>query len=136
MIQGKADTVGGNGPRWPAVDMDVIKPERPHDDLAFEELAHRYNCRLTSNPKHLFTRLVVKECRSRPSPVRVLDIAYRFNGERRIDACAKRLRFQSPEYAYVEAEPPVGYQPGPLRPLFHVFTIKRQLFKSPKARSL
>ncbi len=265
MIQGMADGVDSNDPTGPAVDMDVIKPERPHDDLAFEELARRYNFRLTSNPKHLFTRLVVKECRARPSPVRVLDIGcgrgvgrirelpwvirrfadelwgidpdesvgpmanlfdhhehafmetaklpeeyfdvafsymvmehvsdpdafmaavmrclkpggaylfatpnerhyftriastlhkvhldefvlrlikghkkdeyhypveYRFNGERRIDACAQRQGFQSPEYAYVESEGPIGYQPGPLRPLFHVFTIKRQLFKSPKA---
>ncbi len=51
-----------------------IRPCRPHDDLPFEELAHRYNFRLTSDRRRVFARLVIKECRARPAPVRVLDV--------------------------------------------------------------
>jgi SAM-dependent methyltransferase len=53
---------------------DVLRPQRPHDDLPFEELARRYNFRLTSDRRRVFTRLILKECQNRPSPVRVLDV--------------------------------------------------------------
>ena len=60
-------------------------------------------------------------------------VRYRFNDEPRIDGCAGRLGFRPPEYLYIESEPPIGYQPRPLRPLFHLLTLKRMLIKNPKS---
>ena len=52
----------------------IIRPRRPHDDFTFAELSQRYNFRLTSDHRVVITQLILKECRSRPSPVRVLDV--------------------------------------------------------------
>lgn len=55
-----------------------IAPQRPHDDLPFEELAKRYNFLLTTDRRRVFSRLIIKECervrRESGGPVRVLDI--------------------------------------------------------------
>lgn len=56
----------------------AIAPQRPHDDLTFDQLAGRYNFLLTSDRRLVFARLVIKECQriraSSSDPVRVLDI--------------------------------------------------------------
>lgn len=52
----------------------LAEPIKPHDDLSFEELADLYNFQMTSDHQRVFTRLVIKECLKRSSPVRVLDV--------------------------------------------------------------
>lgn len=246
-------------------DEDILRPQRCHDDLTFDELARRYNFRLTSDRRGLFARLVLKECRARRSPVRVLDVGcgrgigrepgyqaairgaadeywgidpddgvappdglfdhhqfalmetadvpqdhfdlvysymvmehvvepdrfmaavmrclrpggaylmvtpnkrhyftrtasllhslridevvlrlihrrtvdeyhypvqYRFNDEPRIAACARHLGFLPPEFAYTEAEGPIGYFPTPFRPIYHLLALKRTVIRRPKS---
>ena len=63
-----------HAPPAPASYLDLIAPQRPHDDLSFEELATRYNFRLTSDRRRVFARLVIKECQRCTAPVRVLDV--------------------------------------------------------------
>ena len=46
----------------------LVRPRRPHDDFSFDELSRRYNFRLTSDHRVVITRLILKECRTRPSP--------------------------------------------------------------------
>lgn len=246
-------------------DVSVAEPQQPHDDLDFEELAQRYNYRLTSDNRRVFARLVIKQCQKLQSPVRTLDVGcgrgigrrveyqwairphadefwglepdstrepddelfdrhehalmenadlpndyfdvsysfmvmehvvnpeqfmqammdclkpggtylfitpnkrhyftriasalhtlhldeavlriikrgsvedyhypvqYRFNDERRIDACARRIGFQKPEYAYVESDGPRGYFPGPLRLIYEALCLKRKIIQQPRA---
>ena len=57
----------------PAIDQ-ILRPDRPQDDLSFEQLAERYNFRNSPDRRVVFTRLILQECRRRPSPVRVLDV--------------------------------------------------------------
>lgn len=52
----------------------LAEPIKPHDDLSFEELAESYNFKMTSDHQRVFTRLVIKECQKRTSPLRVLDV--------------------------------------------------------------
>lgn len=51
-----------------------IAPTAPNDDLAFEELARRYNFQQTSNRLGVFVRLLIRECEERGRPLRTLDI--------------------------------------------------------------
>ncbi len=51
-----------------------IEPVAPHDDLPFDELARRYNHRLTTDRRMNLVRLIMKELAGRPRPTRVLDI--------------------------------------------------------------
>ncbi len=243
----------------------LVRPRRPHDDFSFDELSRRYNFRLTSDHRVVITRLILKECRTRPSPVRVLDVGcgrgisrypeyqaairdvadeywgldpdegvappeglfdhhqvalmeaaelpedyfdlaysnmvmehvaepdrfmaavmrclkpggvylmvtpnkrhyftrtastlhklrldelvlrliqgrkveeyhypvqYLFNDEPSIAACAKRLGFLPPEFAYIEAEGPRAYFPILFRPIYHVLAFKRTIIKQPRS---
>ncbi len=243
----------------------VLGPPRPHDTLSFEELAGRYNYRLTSSFSRVLVRLVIDECRRRPGPVRALDIGcgqgiggrldfeqairahvgelwgldpdeaerpapgrfdnhqhavmeeatlpagyfdvafscmvmehvedplrfmralarclkpggvylfvtpnirhyftgtaallhalrldemvlrfinprgyeeyhypvrYRFNSERRINAVAAQAGWAPPRYAYIEADDPVGYMRGPLRPILHLLAFKRRVMRNPRS---
>lgn len=243
----------------------LTEPQQPHDDLHFEELARRYNYRLTSDFRRVFTRLVIKQCQKLQSPVRALDVGcgrgigrrveyqwvirshtdefwgldpdptrkptdglfdrhehammetahlptdyfdlsysfmvmehvtdpeqfmqammnclkpggtylfitpnkrhyftrtasalhalhldevvlriikrgdteeyhypvqYRFNDERRIDACARRIGFEKPEYAYVESDGLQGYFPGPLGLIYDVLSLKRKIIRQPRS---
>lgn len=52
----------------------LAEPIKPHDDLSFEELAELYNFQMTSDHQRVFTRLVIKECQTITSSLRVLDI--------------------------------------------------------------
>jgi 2-polyprenyl-3-methyl-5-hydroxy-6-metoxy-1,4-benzoquinol methylase len=60
-------------------------------------------------------------------------VQYRFNEERRINACAEQLGFLPPEFVYIEAGGPRGYLPGPLAPVYHVMALKRKLIRRPRA---
>lgn len=257
-----------NGPGSEAVATaaeELVRPRRPHDDLPFDELARRYNFRLTSDRRRLFTRLVLKECDALAPPVRVLDVGcgrgigrqpvyqaairrvadeywgidaddsvappdgmfdhhqcalmedadlpedhfdlvysymvmehvaepdrfmsavlrclkpggsylmvtpnkrhyftrtawvlhklrldehvlrlvhrstvdeyhypvrYLFNDEASITACAKRLQFQTPQFAYTEDQGPISYFPAPFRPIYHLLALKRKLIKQPRS---
>jgi SAM-dependent methyltransferase len=244
---------------------ELVRPRRPHDDFTLDELARRYNFRLTSDRRRLFTRLVLKECQAAKGPVCVLDIGcgrgigrqpgyqtairgvadeywgidpdesvappgslfdhhqyalmetadlpedhfdvvysymvmehvaepdrfmaavkrclkpggvylmvtpnkrhyftrtasalhtlrldefvlrliqgkkvqeyhypvqYRFNDEARITACAEGLGFLPPDFAYTEAEGPLGYFPAPFRPIYHFLAWKRTVIKQPRS---
>ena len=39
---------------------ELVRPRRPHDDFTFDELSRRYNFRLTSDRRRLFTRLFLR----------------------------------------------------------------------------
>jgi len=243
----------------------LVRPRRPHDDFTLDELSRRYNFRLTSDRRRLFTRLVLKECEAATGPVCVLDIGcgrgigrqpgyqaairgaadeywgidpdesvarpeglfdhhqfalmetadlpedhfdvvysymvmehvaepdrfmaavkqclkpggvylmvtpnkrhyftrtasalhtlrldelvlrlirgrnveayhypvqYRFNDEATIAACAERLGFLPPDFAYTEAEGPLGYFPVLFRPIYHLLAWKRTVIKQPRS---
>jgi 2-polyprenyl-3-methyl-5-hydroxy-6-metoxy-1,4-benzoquinol methylase len=51
-----------------------LKPERPHDELSFDELERHYNFQKTSVRSNMIVRLVLNELRERSGPTRVLDI--------------------------------------------------------------
>ena len=57
-----------------ARDGALAEPQKPHDDLCFEELAQRYNYQLTSDNRRVFARVVIKQCQQAKSPVRALDV--------------------------------------------------------------
>jgi len=52
----------------------LLAPTAPHDDLPFEELAQRYNYRLTSSRQGVFARLILKQLNAATAPKRILDI--------------------------------------------------------------
>jgi 2-polyprenyl-3-methyl-5-hydroxy-6-metoxy-1,4-benzoquinol methylase len=56
----------------------LVAPQAPHDALAFDELAARYNFKRTSDRRRVFARLVIGEIERRRAhsggPVRALDI--------------------------------------------------------------
>jgi SAM-dependent methyltransferase len=60
-------------------------------------------------------------------------VRYRFNSERRIGAVAAQAGWSPPEYAYIEADDPVGYMRGPLRPILHLLSLKRRLIRNPRS---
>ena len=98
---------------------------------------------ITPNKRHYFTRIAaalhalhLDEAVLRMiKRVSVEDyhypVQYRFNDERRIDACAQELGFEKPEYAYVESDGPKGYLPGPLRLVYHALSLKRKIIRHP-----
>jgi len=63
-----------SAPRNAAWDRKRIEAVTLDDDLTFEQLAAQYNFERTSDRSRVFARLLLKECRKRPAPVRVLDI--------------------------------------------------------------
>lgn len=96
---------------------------------------------ITPNKRHYFTRTaaalhalhldeaVLRMIRRGNVEEYHYPIQYRFNDERCIDACARQIGFEKPEYAYVESEGPRGYFPGPLRLIYHVFSWKRKIIQ-------
>lgn len=101
---------------------------------------------LTPNGRHYFTRIgtLAKRIRVDELLLRLTQsqeelesyhypVQYRFNSERRIDACARRLGFDAPQYVYLEAKGPIGYFPGPTKVIFHVLAAKRRRIRNPKA---
>ena len=52
-----------------------LEPQRPHDELSFDELALRYNFRKTSDRRAMLVRLIINELKGRPGPTRVLHIS-------------------------------------------------------------
>ncbi len=60
-------------------------------------------------------------------------VAYKFNTTRVIDAAAKRLGFEPPEYVFLEQDGPKPYFPGPLRPFLWGMNWKRATFRDPRA---
>ena len=65
---------GTNSQTYLAQGAALAEPIKPHDNLTFEELAELYNFQMTSDHQRVFTRLVIKECQKRTSPLRVLDV--------------------------------------------------------------
>jgi hypothetical protein len=100
---------------------------------------------VTPNRRHYFTRvaillnavrldeLILRAIKRSDVDEYHYRVCYRFNAERQIDACARRLGFLPPEYAYLEPEGPTGYMRGPLKPVFHLLALKRKLIKNPRA---
>lgn len=101
---------------------------------------------LTPNARHYFTRIgslalrLGQDERLLRLSVKKQDIEsyhypvqYRFNSEPVIDACAARLGFEQPEYAYLEAKGPIGYFPGPTKVIFHALAAKRRRVRNSKA---
>lgn len=88
---------------------ELVKPERPHDDLTFDELASRYNFELTSDRRRVFARLVIKECQRIGPSCRVVDIGC---GR----GIGREVRYQQAIRPHVGElwglEPDEGVQPG------------------------
>ncbi|MEE9211772.1 MAG: class I SAM-dependent methyltransferase [Phycisphaeraceae bacterium] len=59
-------------------------------------------------------------------------VQFRFNSTRTITACARRLGFHEPEYAFIEGKGNKNYFPGPLRPIYHAMVLYRNIFKNPR----
>lgn len=58
-------------------------------------------------------------------------VQFRFNIPRSIDGYARQWGFLPPEYAYIEGTGARSYFPGPLRLIYNVVKIKRELVKNP-----
>ena len=98
---------------------------------------------ITPNKRHYFTRIatalhalhldeaVLRMIKRGAVEEYHYPVQYRFNDERCIDACARQIGFEKPEYAYVESDGPRGYFPGPLRLIYHVLSLKRKIIQHP-----
>lgn len=62
-------------------------------------------------------------------------VQFRFNSPKVIDKFATRMGFNSPEYAFVEGKGVASYFPGPLRPIYTITKLKRNLVKNPRRLS-
>jgi SAM-dependent methyltransferase len=62
-------------------------------------------------------------------------VQFRFNSPRVIDRIAKRMGFLSPDYAFIEGTGAASYFPGPLRPIYSMVKLKRNLIKNPRRLS-
>jgi len=97
----------------------------------------------TPNGRHYFTRIAAALHRLKMDE-RVLRLAkreseveeyhypvqYRFNTERKINACAAALGCPPPEYVYLEERGPIGYFPKPTRFIYHGLRLKRMLLRN------
>lgn len=100
---------------------------------------------ITPNKRHYFTRIatVLHALHIDEAVLRMIKrgnveeyhypVQYRFNDERCIDACARELGFDRPEYAYIESRGPAGYLPGPLRMIYHLLSWKRKVIRQRRA---
>jgi SAM-dependent methyltransferase len=59
-------------------------------------------------------------------------VQFRFNTPAAIDACAQRIGFAAPEYAFVEGSGSRAYFPGLLRPAYQLLVYKRKIIKNPR----
>jgi len=97
----------------------------------------------TPNAKHYFTifsrackglgvdELSLRLVRSKDVAEYHYPIEYKFSSPKVIDACAKRLRFDAPRYAYAEEREPSRYFPGLLQPIFWAMSLKRYVIRNP-----
>lgn len=100
---------------------------------------------VTPNKRHYFTRtaaalhklrldeLVLRLIQGKKIKEYHYPVQYRFNDEARITACAESLGFLPPDFAYTEAEGPLGYFPAPFRPIYHFLAWKRTVIKQPRS---
>jgi 2-polyprenyl-3-methyl-5-hydroxy-6-metoxy-1,4-benzoquinol methylase len=58
-------------------------------------------------------------------------VQFKFNTPQQINKYANQLGFSAPEYAYIEGSGSRGYFSGPLRPIYSLIKLKRQLLKNP-----
>ena len=56
-------------------------------------------------------------------------LAYKFNDEKTISSVAEKYGFEKPQFVYAEFAGTKSYFPGPLKILWHIFTLKRKLIK-------
>lgn len=56
-------------------------------------------------------------------------LAYKFNDEKTISSIAEKYGFEKPQFVYAEFAGTKTYFPGPLKFLWHIFTLKRKLIK-------
>lgn len=100
---------------------------------------------MTPNKKHYFSILtsLLKTLRVEEFLLRVLrgksevedyhyPVAYKCNTPKQIDPVATRLGLEQPRYVFLEGEGPRPYMRGPLILLFHLFVLKRKLWKNPR----
>jgi SAM-dependent methyltransferase len=59
-------------------------------------------------------------------------LQYKFNDVKTIRRYAQEAGFEPPEFAFLEAEGPISYMPGPLRPIFFLLAWKRRVLKIPE----
>lgn len=99
----------------------------------------------TPNGLHYFSRAVALLCRLRAdervaSAVRResleeyhYPVRYRCNRPGQIDRLAAEAGFARSEHAFIEEIGPKPYMRGPLRPVFHLMRLKRQVVHNPRA---
>jgi SAM-dependent methyltransferase len=57
-------------------------------------------------------------------------VQFRFNTPAAIAACARRVGFAAPEYAFIEGSGSRAYFPGLLRPAYQLLVLKRKIIKN------
>jgi hypothetical protein len=62
-------------------------------------------------------------------------VQFRCNSPRIINNLAQQMGFLMPDYAFVEGNGAASYFPGPLRPVYSVVKLKRNLIKNPRRLS-
>lgn len=90
---------------------ECLRPTRPMDTLTLGQLARSYTFEQTSRAPVVFARLVREECRSRPAPVRALDIGCGRGIARRFDL-VRALRPHIDEFWGVEPDQDVVPEGG------------------------
>ncbi|MGI9012637.1 MAG: class I SAM-dependent methyltransferase [Phycisphaerales bacterium] len=99
---------------------------------------------MTPNGRHYFTRLakLLHRLKVDELTLRFLKrteaedyqypVQYRFNHASDIHSCVTPIGFDTPQFAYLEAEGPTSYFPGPLRPILWMMNSKRRVIQSPR----
>lgn len=97
------------------VDLDALMaPRAPHDQLSFEEMAGRYNFRLTSDRRRVFAHLVIGEIQRRKGgadPVRTLDVGCG-QGIGRNLGYQRAIARAADEFWGIEPDPDIRPEPG------------------------
>ncbi len=60
-------------------------------------------------------------------------VQYKLNHSKSIDKVAFECGFEQPEHVFLEVEGPIGYFPGPLRPIYHLLNYKRKVMQNPRS---
>lgn len=100
-------------PRFGTVEFsnEQLKPVMPHDGFTFQQLQNDYNYRNISERRLIFSKLIVDQLKSNPSPTTVLDIGCG-RGIARDNRWQWSIRPFADQYWGIEPDPSVVPQSG------------------------
>ncbi|MCA9277820.1 MAG: methyltransferase domain-containing protein [Phycisphaeraceae bacterium] len=99
---------------------------------------------MTPNKKHYFTltasimhsmkidELILRLIKRSSKDEYHYPVQYKCNSKTQIDAIASKTGFDKPTYAFLEADGPRGYFPGPTKILFYLLRKKRAVIRNPQ----